>query len=137
MTCGANRSRLGQTRGGLRTIICADAQWRSKELTAQIYPMRSIGVVLSRRDHREKQAYSGSCMPVFGWDSWTRTSEMQESKSCALTNLAISQYLLARLLYHGFELLSRNFVRNFRATVAFLFQFLIQRLTKKAFYVKL
>ena len=28
-----------------------------------------------------------------GWDSWTRTNEMQESKSCALTNLAISQYL--------------------------------------------
>ena len=29
---------------------------------------------------------------VFGWDSWTRTNEMQESKSCALTDLAISQY---------------------------------------------
>ena len=28
---------------------------------------------------------------LHGWDSWTRTSEMQESKSCALTNLAISQ----------------------------------------------
>ena len=28
-----------------------------------------------------------------GWDSWTRTNEMQESKSCALTDLAISQYL--------------------------------------------
>ena len=26
----------------------------------------------------------------FGRDSWTRTSEMQESKSCALTDLAIS-----------------------------------------------
>ena len=26
-----------------------------------------------------------------GWDSWTRTNEMQESKSCAFTNLAISQ----------------------------------------------
>ena len=24
-----------------------------------------------------------------GWDSWTRTNEMQESKSCALTDLAI------------------------------------------------
>ena len=29
-----------------------------------------------------------------GWDSWTRTNEMQESKSCAFTNLAISQYSL-------------------------------------------
>ena len=28
--------------------------------------------------------------PLFGRDSWTRTSEMQESKSCALTDLAIS-----------------------------------------------
>ena len=27
-----------------------------------------------------------------GWDSWTRTNEMQESKSCAFTNLAISHY---------------------------------------------
>ena len=32
-----------------------------------------------------------------GWDSWTRTNEMQESKSCAFTNLAISQYLVVIL----------------------------------------
>ena len=27
-----------------------------------------------------------------GWGSWTRTNEMQESKSCALTDLAIPHY---------------------------------------------
>ena len=31
-------------------------------------------------------------VPFVGWDSWTRTNEMQESKSCAFTNLAISHY---------------------------------------------
>ena len=36
----------------------------------------------------EKATHSGG---VFrGRDSWTRTNEMQESKSCALTDLAIS-----------------------------------------------
>ena len=31
---------------------------------------------------------------IFGWDSWTRTSVVQESKSCAFTSLAISQRML-------------------------------------------
>ncbi len=30
---------------------------------------------------------------IYGWDSWTRTSGVQESKSCALTVLAISHYI--------------------------------------------
>lgn len=29
---------------------------------------------------------------ISGWDGWIRTSVMQESKSCALTDLATSQY---------------------------------------------
>ena len=37
----------------------------------------------------EKSTCNCKCF-FHGWDSWTRTSEMQESKSCALTNLAIS-----------------------------------------------
>ena len=44
-----------------------------------------------------------------GWDSWTRTSEMQESKSCALTNLAISQYFLCSAIISRFFVFVKEF----------------------------
>ena len=67
---------------------------------------------------------------------------MQESKSCALTNLAISHYLLLRfhppaLLYHGFVLLSRKKVRNFRLENFFFATNECYTLTKIRFYDKL
>ena len=34
------------------------------------------------------------CPLCLGWDSWIRTSVVQESKSCAFTSLAISQRML-------------------------------------------
>ena len=34
------------------------------------------------------------CPLCVGWDSWIRTSVVQESKSCAFTSLAISQRML-------------------------------------------
>ncbi len=38
-----------------------------------------------------------------GRDSWTRTNEMQESKSCALTDLAISLYEIVNIaIIHTF-----------------------------------
>ena len=44
----------------------------------------------TREKQKRRDAFRKKSVPSFGWDSWTRTSEMQESKSCALTNLAIS-----------------------------------------------
>ena len=44
----------------------------------------------TREKQKRSDAFRKKSVASFGWDSWTRTSEMQESKSCALTNLAIS-----------------------------------------------
>ena len=40
--------------------------------------------------NKPKQKTTVGVVFCFGRDSWTRTNEMQESKSCALTDLAIS-----------------------------------------------
>lgn len=61
---------------------------------------RNLRSFENKRD--EKNGRNLSKSPVFsfeskltchhGWDGWIRTSVMQESKSCALTDLATSQY---------------------------------------------
>ena len=67
--------------------------------------MQSIGVALRGDDPSEKQSVSKGIHSVFGWDSWTRTNEMQESKSCALTDLAISQY---NIDYFGYYITAKR-----------------------------
>ncbi len=39
--------------------------------------------------NKPKEKTTARVVFSFGWGSWTRTNEMQESKSCALTDLAI------------------------------------------------
>ena len=45
-----------------------------------------IGTIPAQKGHPRGVSF-------FGWDSWIRTNVVQESKSCALTDLAISQYM--------------------------------------------
>ena len=35
----------------------------------------------------DRRYYQLSYTPIFGWAGWTRTNEMQESKSCAVNQL--------------------------------------------------
>ena len=64
--------------------------------------------------NKPKQKTPAGVVFCFGRDSWTRTNEMQESKSCALTDLAISLYLVVTLiLYTLFFALSRQTRKRF------------------------
>ncbi len=57
---------------------------------------------------------------IFGWDSWIRTSVVQESKSCALTGLAISQYKIVIVILPQFFVLVNTFMSFLLFTVQIL-----------------
>ena len=65
---------------------------------------RFLAFLLAKKDfHRPDLNWTS----YHGWDGAARTRVMQESKSCALTNLATSQN--THLVYHLLFVLSRNF----------------------------
>ena len=92
-------------------IKFAFSHLRSKYFTAELFHMAEPYFTRRRRISLKKAhiVLVDKCVLFSGWDSWTRTSEMQESKSCALPTW---RYPIIKL-YHEFRSLDRVTEENY------------------------